>query len=129
MAMLKRITSFFKQRKYLFALLLVPFLALFFMTQDNGHSGTLKEKDYQYTGQILNDHPEGKGKMTYSNGNTYKGTFKDGNFDGKGTFTHGKDKWSYTGEFKKAKPDGEGQLTLADGKTEKVKFEMGVLVK
>lgn len=124
-----KITSFFKQRKYLFALSLVPFLILFFITQDHGHEGTLKGKDYHYTGKILNDHPEGQGTMTYTNGNVYSGHFKAGAFDGAGTFKNPKAKWTYTGEFKNAKPDGAGKFTLSDGKTKKVNFEMGVLVK
>jgi hypothetical protein len=49
----------------------------------------------------------GKGKATYSKG-TYEGNFKDGSFDGDGTFT-----WTngdtYTGSFKEGDPDGIGE--------------------
>ncbi|AYV87202.1 MAG: hypothetical protein Sylvanvirus34_11 [Sylvanvirus sp.] len=41
-----------------------------------------------YHGNLCNDKPNGEGTMKYSNGNMYKGTWKDGNRHGLGTMTY-----------------------------------------
>ena len=44
----------------------------------------------------------------------YIGQFKDGKFDGQGTYTYG-DGTKYIGEFKDGLPNGQGTYTYADG--------------
>ena len=48
-------------------------------------------------------------------GEYYIGEFKDGKFDGQGTYTYA-DGDKYVGEFKEDKFDGKGTYTFADGK-------------
>ena len=66
---------------------------------------------------------EGKGKLTYTDGSTYVGDFKNSEFDGKGTFTgdmpmitDGGTK--YVGEWKDGHMHGRGTLTYSNGKTQ-----------
>ena len=47
-------------------------------------------------------------------GQTYRGEFKDGEFDGKG-FCNFPDGGSYEGQFVKGKIDGEGEYKFPDG--------------
>ena len=45
---------------------------------------------------------------------TYKGSFKEGKFNGQGTLVV-KDKYKYTGSFKDGQIDGKGMFTYSDG--------------
>lgn len=60
-------------------------------------------------------HPDGKGKLTYTNGDEYQGDFKNGKKDGYGCYT-----WSnlelYQGEWENNLKDGEGELWYFDPK-------------
>ena len=67
-----------------------------------------------YTGGLLNGKPEGTGKLTYRNGETYEGEFKNGQRHGKGKQT-----WP-NGDvlevnFKDNKKNGLGKITRANG--------------
>jgi hypothetical protein len=60
----------------------------------------------------------GHGTKTFEDGSTYVGEFKDGNFDGQGTFTYGKGKYKdhkYVGDWKDGKYHGQGTFTGSDG--------------
>ena len=56
---------------------------------------------------------------------TYKGQFKDGAFNGSGTFTS-KDGWTYEGNFVNGEPDGEGTLTTEDSIVYQGVFKQGI---
>jgi len=68
----------------------------------------------KFEGSILNDKPNGSGKLTYSNGNKFEGYWKNGEPSGEGTFS-----WSdgrkYSGFFKNGEPNGKGTYTSSDG--------------
>ena len=73
-----------------------------------------KDTQIQYRGLVDDGYPEGKGVMTFPNGEKYVGEWKDGEGNGQGTqtFPNGK---KYVGEFKNSKYDGQGTLTWSDG--------------
>lgn len=56
--------------------------------------------------------------MKYSNGETYDGEWKEGIFDGQGTYT-----WlngsSYSGGYRRGEEDGKGTFTDGNGKVTK----------
>ena len=51
-----------------------------------------------YQGEMLGGKPHGKGKTTFSNGDTYEGSFKDNHFS-KGTYTVKATGEQFTGTF------------------------------
>ena len=63
--------------------------------------------------------------MTYSNGDVYKGNFKDGKESGNGTMRY-KNGNVYTGSFKNGLPNGQGTLTYANGTKQTGSFVDGV---
>ena len=94
-------------------------------------------KGGQYVGEWKNGKPEGKGVMTYADGEKYVGELKDGVQNGTGTFTYPdgrkyvgewkdgsyskgtfsfRDGELYVGEWKNGKPDGKGTFTNSSGK-------------
>ena len=69
----------------------------------------------EYTGERNSDgKPHGQGTMTWADGSTYTGAFKDGNFNGQGTMRY-TDGDTHTGEWKDDKENGQGTYTYADG--------------
>ena len=67
-----------------------------------------------YSGEQIDDKPDGQGKLKLPIGISYEGTFKDGNFHGRGTmFMPGGAK--YVGEFQDGKIHGQGTYTYPDG--------------
>ena len=102
-------------------------------TTETGN-GTVTAK---YVGEFQYGKMDGKGKLTYSNGDKYIGQFKDGNINGYGTFIseiglkyvgefinwekngHGTQTSAngekYVGEFRNGKKDGQGTLYSSDG--------------
>ena len=68
-----------------------------------------------YTGERNSDgKPHGQGTVTWADGTTYTGEFKDGNFNGQGTMRY-TDGDTHTGEWKDDKENGQGTYTYADG--------------
>lgn len=121
--------SFIDERKYLLVLIPVFFLLLFLLTLNRTHTGTIKTEAFTYSGQILNDAPNGKGTMTYANGDSYNGNFKTGKFSGSGTFTAKSSNWSFAGTFKNGLPDGKGVMTTPDGTKHEETYKNGVLAR
>ena len=76
------------------------------------HSATYWNKD-TYRGEFKNGKQDGKGTYTWANGDRYEGEFKNGFEDGKGTFTWA-DGDKYEGEWKDGLRHGKGTLTLAN---------------
>jgi len=85
--------------------------------EDEFHGkGTLTFSDGQtYTGSWKNDLNHGKGIYTWPSGDTYDGDWKNGNEHGKGIYTwHNGNK--YIGEYKNGLRHGKGTYTYSDGK-------------
>lgn len=71
----------------------------------------------EYDGEMLAGKLNGQGKAKMSNGDTYTGTFADGNIDGKGVYKWGaRNGRYYEGEFRNGKQDGHGVYKEANGK-------------
>jgi len=69
-----------------------------------------KEKsEYEYEGYVVNNLKEGKGKLTFANGNVYEGEFKDDMRNGYGKFTFANGN-VYEGEFKDDMRHGKGTI-------------------
>ena len=77
-------------------------------------SSTIAYKNGKYTGQLLNDLPDGKGTLLKNDGTRYEGDFKTGFQEGKGLLlrTNG-DK--YEGDYVNDKIEGRGVYTWKDG--------------
>lgn len=123
------VKKYISARKWLLVTLPIFFVLLFVTTLSFPHEGNLLTPDYTYSGTILNDEPNGKGMITYENGDSYSGNFKQGKFDKKGTFYSKSGKWHYTGTFSNGVANGQGIMTMSDGKTHAVIYKNGVLVK
>lgn len=81
-----------------------------------------------YTGEIKNSRMNGKGKLTYDNGDVYEGELVNGVFSGQGKFTSSKG-WTYEGEFRSGQPHGKGKLTAKDKTVYKGQFKQGIYQK
>jgi hypothetical protein len=83
-----------------------------------GGSSSVKGKSYAdgsltYDGLLTGGKFDGTGELRFADGSSYVGAFRDGRFDGEGTFTAAG--WTYTGKFSKGVVTGEGTLTGPDG--------------
>ena len=76
----------------------------------------------KFEGSIVNNKPDGNGKLTYSNGNYFEGFWKGGKLHGEGTFF-----WSdgriYKGLFNNGIPKGRGTYFNLDGSKKSGKWE------
>lgn len=86
---------------------------------------TLEDGTIRYSGYVLANKMSGSGKLTFENGDTYKGEFKNGIFHGKGTFT-AVSGWTYVGEFKNGLADGQGKLTTENKTVYEGLFKQGI---
>ena len=82
--------------------------------------------DGTYQGETLGGKRNGSGRMVYSSGNIYEGTWKDDQLDGSGTMTY-KSGAVYTGSYKAGKRHGKGRYTYANGKVYEGDFFEGTL--
>ena len=86
-------------------------------------TGSETTKDYIYRGEFLNGKKHGFGAMNVIHpdfkGDKYVGEFKDGGFNGQGTYYFLSDNQfkddKYVGEFKDSKRNGQGNFTFANG--------------
>jgi hypothetical protein len=69
--------------------------------------------DGEYTGEIIDGLPHGKGVFKYKNGDEYKGEFKKGMKDGNGYYKN--KEGEYDGFWKNNKKDGQGKYTFKNG--------------
>jgi len=67
-----------------------------------------------YEGGFLKGKNHGKGKMTYPDGYSYVGDWKDGSREGQGVATYA-DGTTYTGGFVAGQREGEGEIVMKDG--------------
>ena len=68
--------------------------------------------------------PHGRGKLTFSNGNSYEGGFVHGDMTGKGKYTFA-DGNSVEGDFKNGVVNGKGKHTFPDGSYYEGDFKNG----
>ena len=61
----------------------------------------------KYIGKVLNGVPNGKGTMTWKNGDRYEGDWKNDEKDGKGIY-YSADGYKYVGEFREGQREGKG---------------------
>lgn len=90
----------------------------------NFTNGTIKVKDGEYTGDLIDNTPYGLGKITLSSGTIYDGGIKNGVADGQGKMT-----WSngmtYEGEFVNGMQEGQGKLDWPNGNSYVGSFKNG----
>src|SRR5690606_1182005 len=89
---------------------------------DSGSPGTCKVAisnvgesmpDGAYQGECVGGKPHGAGLMGFINGDRFKGTFKDGRIDGKGTGVSGSGGNSDIGHWRNGKREGTGTYNWA----------------
>lgn len=86
---------------------------------------TLDSGAIKYDGSLVRGKINGKGKVTFDNGDVYEGQLKNGTFDGKGIFTSSAG-WKYEGQFVKGQAEGQGTLTTEANVVYKGKFKQGI---
>ncbi|HFH9839909.1 TPA: hypothetical protein ACGO9X_001011 [Streptococcus suis] len=122
------LARFFSRRKIeilsLF-LVLVCALSVFTSRIGNKQALTLDNGKLQYNGYVVASKMNGQGKLTFENGDSYQGQFKNGIFHGKGTYTSASG-WTYTGEFKNGYADGQGKLTTEGKAVYEGRFKQGI---
>ncbi len=69
----------------------------------------------KYAGELKDGQPDGRGTFTWPNGEKYIGEWKNGQRNGMGRFFW-PDGTKYVGEFRNNKRHGEGTYTYADGR-------------
>ncbi len=89
---------------------------------------TYNQGAIKYNGQVVNHRMNGRGTLTFQNGDTYTGQFSNGVFDGKGTYKAANG-WSYKGDFKKGQANGQGVLKAKNNKVYKGTFKQGIFQK
>ena len=81
----------------------------------HGYGTLVFENGYMMEGQWSNDNfYSGRGRKRLTDGSTYQGDFKNGNFDGRGVLC-GIDGSKYDGEWKSGQRHGSGKHTTKDG--------------
>ena len=80
-----------------------------------------------YVGEFRNGQKNGKGTFTYADGATYFGIFKNGKEHGQGTFTCWNHGSQYIGEFRNGKKHGMGKYSYPDGATYVGQYQNGLL--
>ncbi|HFR3977096.1 TPA: hypothetical protein ACHVI3_001220 [Streptococcus suis] len=122
------LARFFSRRKIeilsLF-LVLVCALSVFTGRIGNKQALTLDNGKLQYNGYVVASKMNGQGKLTFENGDSYQGQFKNGIFHGKGTYTSASG-WTYAGEFKNGYADGQGKLTTEGKAVYEGRFKQGI---
>jgi hypothetical protein len=89
------------------------FEGLWARDKKNGQ-GTLERDEGIYTGNFVEDHLEGKGKMVWTNGDEYEGQFSKDYRNGSGIMKY-RNGDVYRGEFKMGKAHGRGHYTWKSG--------------
>ncbi len=80
----------------------------------NGKGKYLWKNGDCYVGDFVNDKRSGRGKITWKNGNSYQGDFINDKISGKGKYTW-KNGETYVGDFINDKRSGKGKFTWKNG--------------
>ena len=86
---------------------------------------TLDKGSIRYNGTLVRGKMNGKGTVTFKNGDTYTGNFVNSSFSGYGKFK-AKDGWTYEGYFVNGQPEGKGTLTTEANVVYKGTFKQGI---
>lgn len=86
---------------------------------------TLDKGAIHYDGTLVRGKMNGKGTVTFQNGDTYTGSFVNGAFSGQGKFK-AKAGWTYEGHFVNGQPEGKGTLTTEANVVYKGTFKQGI---
>jgi hypothetical protein len=78
----------------------------------------------RYYGAVVHGKFQGHGRIEWDNGTTYEGGFKDGQFDGRGTYSAA-DGRRYVGEFANGQFHGRGRFEAANGEIYEGDFDNG----
>lgn len=78
-----------------------------------------------YEGNFKDGSFDGEGTFTWTNGDVYKGSFKEGDPDGIGEYVWKKDGRKYRGAYISGQPNGYGRLSYLDGRSYEGKFSNG----
>jgi len=89
-------------------------------------SAIAKTVTVNWTGACSDGYADGKGVLTWSNGNRYEGELLVGTINGKGTFYWANGDW-YQGEFKKGRREGMGVQHFACSGSYRGQFHNGVM--
>ena len=87
----------------------------------DGHGKFIFKNGSEYDGEWKNNLPNGQGEYLFSDGSIYIGFMKDGQFHGQGTITYPKNSegskrdYKYKGEWKNGLKDGKGTYYSLDG--------------
>lgn len=110
------------------AVILVCALSVWLMPFGFTKKLTFDHQKIVYVGKVKNNKMNGRGTLTFDNGDRYTGNFINGKIDGRGTYTS-KDGWRYEGEFSKGVADGRGTLITSDGKRYEGEYKQGIYQK
>ncbi|MGV3079771.1 hypothetical protein ACEE44_06165 [Streptococcus sp. 32226D021BW] len=125
---LEDVSRFFTRRKVeVLSLLLILICALSVFTGRIGSKQalTLDNGKLQYNGYVVASKMNGQGQLTFENGDSYQGQFKNGIFHGQGTYKSASG-WVYVGEFKNGYADGKGKLTTEGQAIYEGRFKQGI---
>lgn len=86
---------------------------------------TWKSNNSKYVGHFEKSKKNGHGRYEWADGSFYEGNFKDGVFDGEGTYYFADLKKTYTGGFRNANMEGFGKEVWQDGKVYVGHFKKG----
>jgi hypothetical protein len=73
-----------------------------------------EKKNPRYSGEIKNGQPDGRGIITFPDGDKYEGELKNGRLSGQGTYTF-KNGMKYVGQWKDSEMNGQGTKTWSNG--------------
>jgi hypothetical protein len=98
------------------AILVAAFTLLYNVIKKKEHKITDGDDQYTYVGDLnKDDKPEGNGKATFTNENSYEGEWRNGKENGRGIFRNANGD-VFEGHFKNNFWDGQGVYTYKDGR-------------
>jgi hypothetical protein len=105
----------------------IPFFSNAQCISGNCQSGTGTYRyagNSKYSGSFVNGLPEGRGRKTFPNGNTYEGQFARNRMHGEGTMMY-QNGDKYTGQWSNDQPNGKGKYIFKTGERYEGDFQTG----